>query len=458
MSDHLPLPTPEAPIGTPLRIPMHPRPLETNTQPLINSAAPEVPPDKLNRSKRGKVPSAKWEEHKETLYNLYIVEGLTLEKTMAFMDKHHDFQASKTMYRHRFKSWGMFKKLRKGEVHKDVARHPEELQNSDNEVLVSANRASGTRVQRYLTKHGVSIPEKTTSAVPASDANDVGSPMAMGTPAKAPAEKAPCALLLPVGFKSPLDAHHFLPVGTAWYLVDVYASIQDIQDADKVIDWISSGYSQELSLLHPRTLYHYQRVIEKLEASGRSNDAKSLGFRLFTAIRDNAPPTKIISVLQPVVSDDELAGVTNSPEFQRIFSGPSDVDQMDQQLRFATIWTLARLPGMQLVVQKLISNFKSLPLDLRGREVEARCIYIWALVDEKALETARSECLTARHTLTSLILRADPLHLTELIPLARELQYQHHLVKDTSGRDAIGRWIADLIQDEILKPFRGIYG
>lgn len=247
-------------------------------------------------------------------------------------------------------------------------------------------------------------------------------------------------------------------VGTAWHLVDVYASNQDIRGADKVIDWISSGYSQELSLLHPRTLYHYQRVIEKLEASGRSNDAKSLGFRLFTAIRDNAPPTKIISVLQPVVSDDELAGVTDSPEFQRIFSGPSDVDQMDQQLRFATIWSLARLPGMQLVVQKLISNFKSLPLDLRGREVEARCIYIWALVDEKALETARSECLTARHTLTSLILRADPLHLTELIPLARELQYQHHLVKDISGRDAIGRWIADLIQDEILKPFRGIYG
>ncbi|KAL6358990.1 hypothetical protein LRP88_09188 [Fusarium phalaenopsidis] len=307
-----------------------------------------------------------------------------------------------------FQVLGEFKKLRKGDVHKDVARHPGELQNSDSE-------------------HGVSIPENTTSAVPASDANDVGSPMAMGTPAKAPAEKAPCALLLPVGFKSPLDAHHFLPggriivtdglralqaeviqkisdgqlndailrlrsaliklqdvytlthpnvVGTAWHLVDVYALNQDIQGADKVIDWISSGYSQELSLLHPRTLYHYQRVVGKLEASERSNDARSLGFRLFTAIRDNAPPTKIISVLQPVVSDDELSGITDSPEFRLIFSEPSDVDQMDQQLRLATIWSLARLPGMQLVAQKLISEFKSLPLDLRGREVEARCIYI----------------------------------------------------------------------------------
>lgn len=94
MSDHSKLPTPEVPTGTCLRVPIHPKPPETNTQPLIDSVAPEVPPDKLNRSKRGRIPSARWEEHKDTLHNLYVVQGLTLEKTMAFMDKHHDFQAS----------------------------------------------------------------------------------------------------------------------------------------------------------------------------------------------------------------------------------------------------------------------------------------------------------------------------------------------------------------------------
>ncbi|KAI8719793.1 Clr5 domain-containing protein [Fusarium sp. LHS14.1] len=508
MSDRPPLPIPEAPTGTPLSIPIHPRPPETNTQPLVNSAAPEVPPHKLNHGKRRKVSSAKWEEHKDTLYNLYIVEGLTLEKTMASMEKQHDFQASKAMYRHRFKSWGMFKKSRKANVHKDVARHPEETQNSDSEVSFSANTVSGTRVQRYLTKHGVSIPGKTTSTVPASDANDAGSPMAMGTPAKAPAEKASCALFLPAGFKSPLDHQHFLPggriividgiralqaevirlisdgqlndaivrlrnaltalqdvftpthpnvVGTAWHLVDVCTLIQDIQGADKVIDWMSSGYSKELGLLHPRTLYHYQRVVGKLEAPGRSNDARSLGFRLFTAIRDKAPPTKIISVLQPVVSDDELAGITESPEFQRIFSKPSDVDQMDQQLRLANLWSLARLPGMQLVAQKLILDFGSLPVDLRGREVEARCIYIWSLVDEKALETARSECLIARNILTHVVLHASPQHITELIPLAKELQYMHRIAEDTSGANAMGEWIMDLARYRIFKPFWGIY-
>ncbi|UPK98905.1 hypothetical protein LCI18_009840 [Fusarium solani-melongenae] len=264
----------------------------------MNNAAPKMPPDKLNRSRRGKVPSAKWEEHKDTRYNLYIVEELTLEKTMAFMDKHHDFQASKTMYRHRFKSWGMFKKLRKGDVHKDVARHPEELQNSDNEV--SANSVAGTRVQRRLTNHGVSIPEKTTSAVPASDANDVGSPIAMGTTAeKPPTEKATVENVPPVVFVGPdvkvsfdvqvlcadvkalpmdellmvqtealqqisygqLDcailmlrtaiyrrrdvykSNHPTIVATLWHLVDAYALNQDFQHADEVTDRISTDYS-----------------------------------------------------------------------------------------------------------------------------------------------------------------------------------------------------------------------
>ncbi|KAH7234099.1 hypothetical protein B0J15DRAFT_471977 [Fusarium solani] len=494
MSDHPPLPTPEAPIGTSSKVSMHPRPPETNTQPLIDSAAPEVPPDKLNRSKRGKVPSAKWEEHKDTLYNLYIAQRLTLEKTMAFMDKHHDFQASKTMYKERFKSWRMFKKLRKVGVNKEVARQLKELDSN------YTRRVHSNENQHYRA---------------ASDANDTGSPMTTETTAeKAPTEKAAeenvprvvfigpevkvsfdvqvlCAdvkalsmdellmvqtealrqisygqldraiLMLRTAIARRKDIYkssHPTIVAALWHLVDAYALNQDFQHADEVVDRISTDYSRELGLWHPRTLDHYQRVVINLKTSGRNNVTRSLGFLLFTVIRDNLPPTDIISVRPAVVTNHDFSSVTESPEFQGIFSEHLDVNQMDQQLRLAAIWSLAKLPGMQLVVQKLISDFKLLPLDLRGREVEARCIYIYSLVDEKTLKTARSECLTTRHTLTSLILCADPLHLTELIPLARELQYQHRFVKDTSGRNAIGRWIADLIQDGILQPFRGIYG
>jgi hypothetical protein len=423
--------------------------------------------------------------------------------------------ARKTMYKERFKSWRMFKKLRKVGVNKEVARQLKELDSNYSEALAPGSSFSGTRVQRYLTKHGESIPTKTNTIVRASDANDTGSPMATETTAeKAPTEKAaeenvPRVVFIGPEVKVSFDVQvlcadvkalsmdellmvqtealrqisygqldrailmlrtviarrkdiykssHPTIVAALWHLVDAYALNQDFQHADEVVDRISTDYSRELGLWHPRTLDHYQRVVINLKTSGRNNVARSLGFLLFTAIRDNLPPTDIISVRPAVVTNHDFSSVTESPEFQGIFSEHLDVNQMDQQLRLAAIWSLAKLPGMQLVVQKLISDFKLLPLDLRGREVEARCIYIYSLVDEKTLKTARSECLTTRHTLTSLILCADPLHLTELIPLARELQYQHRFVKDTSGRDAIRRWIADLIQDEILQPFRGIYG
>lgn len=64
------------------------------THPVSSNVAFEVPSAKPPHSKRWQVPDAKWEEHKETLYKLYIVDGLTLEKTMSVMEKYHGFQAS----------------------------------------------------------------------------------------------------------------------------------------------------------------------------------------------------------------------------------------------------------------------------------------------------------------------------------------------------------------------------
>lgn len=62
------------------------------TQSLAISDAPEeMPPTK---SSRRMVPNATWEEHKGTLRQLYIVQNLTLEKTMVIMEERHGFKAT----------------------------------------------------------------------------------------------------------------------------------------------------------------------------------------------------------------------------------------------------------------------------------------------------------------------------------------------------------------------------
>lgn len=56
--------------------------------------APEALPATSNRSNRRLVPNAVWEEHKNTLHRLYIVENLTLEDTMTYMEAEHGFKAT----------------------------------------------------------------------------------------------------------------------------------------------------------------------------------------------------------------------------------------------------------------------------------------------------------------------------------------------------------------------------
>ncbi|KAJ4318725.1 hypothetical protein N0V84_006718 [Fusarium piperis] len=423
---------------------------------------------------------------------------------MAIMEDIYDFQASVRMYKDRFKSWGMSKYLRKGDA-EDIARQLKERKNRHSEVLLSGKRTSTARVQRSLARHGESLPKPVNVLVQSPPATGVDSPMATGTTEK----RAHRDLFLKIDIKNPFDVQSFRADGrglsmdellalkaksakqisddqvdeailslrtaltgmrdlckpthpavveTAWCLADACALGGGINGGYEVINWISSGYSQDLSLWHPQTLTHYLRVVEKLQAWGRSHDAKSLGFRLFTAIRDSVPSTKIVSVLQSSEPDIELDSVADDVEFQHVFDARSDMDQVDQQIKLANIWSVARLPGMQSVMQKLVSRFASLPSNLRGREIEARCIGIRVLVYEESHESAKSECKLARDSLAKLILDSNPPPFFDLIKLSKELLNIHFLAGDTPGSQTVQKWTSKSLEDRILKPFQGTGG
>ncbi|KAJ4197251.1 hypothetical protein NW767_009143 [Fusarium falciforme] len=410
--------------------------------------------------------------------------------------------ARRRMYKDRFNSWRMFKNLRKNDF-KDVARQLKEPQCRDSEILISGKKVSMARMQRYLNRHGESNLENANIIPKTLEANSVGS--TMGTAAK----KTPRALLLGVDVKDPFDVQSFraphgegISVGellvlrtkgatqimdeevdkgilslqtaftglrdfykpshpsvvqTAWCLAEGYVRIQEIESADEIVNWISSGYSQDLSLYHPRTLDHYLSVVKMLQEWGRSQDARSLGFRLFAAIRDKAPSSKVVMVRQSSEPDCEFCSIADDAEFQQIFDERSDMDEVDQQLKLASIWSAARLPGMQPVMEKLILRFSSLSSVLRGWEVKARCIYIRALNDEKAYDAVRSECKLAQSTLSDLICHANPPSTADLICLCAEVLRIFHRVKDTSGIEELEKWRKNLLLG-LVKPFEGTGG
>ncbi|RSL60100.1 hypothetical protein CEP53_005552 [Fusarium sp. AF-6] len=343
---------------------------------------------------------------------------------------------SERIWKARFKSWGMFKNLRENDVRR-VARELNARPGRDSEVFLNGKKISMERVQRSLAKRGESGPEAKAASITVQTppATCVASPGSMGITAKTTA----CALFSGDEVKGPFDMQSFRADGrglsiqellvlkakgakqisdrqldeaivslhtaltglqhvhksthpgvveTAWCLADAYALDQKVQSGDDIVNWISSAYSQDLSLWHPQTLTHYLRVVEKLQSRGRGDDAKSLGFRLFAAIRDDMPSTKVIQVRQCSDHDSQFDSVAGDAEFQRIFDERSDIGEIDQQLRLASIWSVSTLPGMQSVMEQLILRLASLPLDFRDREMDARCIYIRVLVYEKGQETA----------------------------------------------------------------------
>ncbi|RTE84796.1 hypothetical protein BHE90_000554 [Fusarium euwallaceae] len=420
---------------------------------------------------------------------------------MSAMEK-YGLPKSERIWKARFKSWGMFKNLRENDVRR-VARELNARPGRDSEVFLNGKKISMERVQRSLAKRGESGPEAKAASITVQTppATCVASPGSMGITAKTTA----CAFFPGGEVKGPFDVQSFRADGrglsiqellvlkakgakqisdrqldeailslrtaltglqhvhksthssvvdTAWCLVDAYTLDQKVQSGDDIINWISSAYSQDLSLWHPQTLTHYLRVVEKLQARGRGDDAKSLGFRLFAAIRDDMPSTKVIQVRQCSDHDSQFDSVADDAEFQRIFDERSDIGEIDQQLRLASIWSVSTLPGMQSAMEQLILRLASLPLDFRDREVDARCIYIRVLVYEKGQEAARSECKRARDSLADLIHANRPPFAT-LIRLSQELAHVHKQAGDSSGFQTVQKWTANKLENYVLRLFSG---
>lgn len=51
-----------------------------------------------------------WEQHKDRMYDLYMMRGMKLADLQVIMEQHYGFQASERAYKQKFKEWQWFKK------------------------------------------------------------------------------------------------------------------------------------------------------------------------------------------------------------------------------------------------------------------------------------------------------------------------------------------------------------
>lgn len=65
------------------------------------------------RSRADQPNSGIWEQHRETLRRLYLLEAKPLKKVMEIMRKEHGFEATDKMYKYHFKRWKFKKNITK---------------------------------------------------------------------------------------------------------------------------------------------------------------------------------------------------------------------------------------------------------------------------------------------------------------------------------------------------------
>lgn len=73
------------------------------------------------RSLADQAHSGVWEQHKEIIRQLYLVQSRSLKEVMKIMREEHDFDATDKIYKYHFKRWRFRKNMTKDEIHSHEA-------------------------------------------------------------------------------------------------------------------------------------------------------------------------------------------------------------------------------------------------------------------------------------------------------------------------------------------------
>ncbi|KIL83693.1 hypothetical protein FAVG1_13086 [Fusarium avenaceum] len=453
------------------------------------------------RKKREKFSDSVWHQHKKTIKRLYMDDNHTLEETMAIMIETYQFNATMRMYKERLRGWGYRKNLKKTDV-KNIVQKINERAGRETEVLMGGGKIEMGRVYRAAERYNDSednakVSQCNAGVIVQTPKEDQDSSSSANHPKKPTTLSELSCFQLRSSIKSPLDASslradgrglsetelatlkeraikqisygnreegitsliatlsglqnyylvtHTKVVDAAWSLVHGY-TLQGVNErCDEVINWMSANYSKNLGLWHPLSLLHYIRVIEVLLSSCRVDEARQLGFDVYTAVRDGVAEDGVITIKQVQGDNEFTAQVPNMSDLETVFVDHRDDIVVGQQLKLAKLWSLSRLSGMETILRQLIQRFDSVSGVLQLHSQDARCILIEYLIAREDSSSVTAVCKAARDSQAKLIWLLGRSEFKELLRLSRKLSALHLMSGDCEGCTRILTWTADAFQ------------
>ena len=252
------------------------------------------------------------------------------------------------------------------------------------------------------------------------------------------------------GLKSVLSSTNVRTIRAGYLLTAFYGNQQRMNDADKVINWLSSAIVNRWGYKDRRTLVHFVQVVQFLQSWDRLEHARAMLYKLLDAwpeFEDGMPfDVPSVNAGSIVAAPENLEDIESS-----LFQESRDADRVNRQLDVANLWLTSGATGLERVLSRLILQCEKYPEELFVQTIQARCTSAQLHINLKDDEEARAILKPARSSLKKALKDANKVT-RPILDLAKRVAFLYlHLQKYEACNEILER-AAGVIERAITMP------
>ena len=261
------------------------------------------------------------------------------------------------------------------------------------------------------------------------------------------------------GYEAFLGPTHKDTNTVAYELADLYAQINRMDEADRVLEWMSEHHLEKWDIRHKNIRAHMVQVADLLESWSRIDDAVALTSRMaenydqssiYTSVRAGDPSTGQFSWQHQDV-DSARDEYRLPPLEKRAFAlnnDDGDIVHMDYQVRLAIMRTKAKDDESETLLLRLLQRCERHPAKLAVQILEARTNLVELYSTLELQDKFQASLLHIPNSLKTIF--ESEAERTELL-LLRAIDLIHWIVK--SGQYERATPLLQQVQSEAVDNF-----
>ncbi|RYP04765.1 hypothetical protein DL765_010065 [Monosporascus sp. GIB2] len=422
-------------------------------------------PPTSRKSKMRQPPESEWNENKSKIQELYIKANLPLPQVIEEMKSRHGFVASQKMYKDRFKIWKWSKNLPHKKATWMLRRLNERKPNTT--IFTYGNQEwTEDRIKQAYERYGRKGPQdepspygptpsdieyRVVASIHVSSPSDPRNlsrnkgkqPETLVQPGKHAFDEYPLddnlgqmtlseirTLLLSaataeskgdthiaeiefrravLGFLHQLSPTHEETLRAGYQFAAFYARNDKMDDADRVLDWMTAQHEKRWGPKHEKRLLHYFRTVELLNSWSRAEHAEILIYRIIDNTEGLNDESKALIARcrgRNILDHDRRS--MNAVAIEQLAQQIQDPSAIDHQLRMGDLLLAGNIQGSETILLTLIEQCDRDTNNLKTQGIQARCALAKVYVGDGRMNEAQSVLQHARHLFSHFLTPSNP--------------------------------------------------